>query len=391
MARLSFAAVMADAPTVAELQSLADSAAALSRKLKKTQGLSEGHVERIASAIERILRDYGGASYRQYRNLVRDLDVVAADVTRLEKEKALHPKFVRTLDASLLRIRKRDFFLGRRLVDRLGKVRAQARERDRLLADYREGYKEIEREIARLKAERDRLRTVRKPPMSETDVERVRTMLRDANTAINAAIIAELHGVPCHLALPTFLEGSRDRRLLLPPIPEEDALTLFVLLSDVGPMRDAFGNRGVHGLLEALSYSDAKLAHLVGDGRPLRAALNANLPWLKAITAPGNLLPQLGIDLSLDALRERTESLQRFAEHLHDAGEARDRIRAVAERISAGDLAKAQDADRGYRVSGEAARRAWEGTLDPAIREVERDLDRAAKDLASLSPPDRLA
>src|SRR2546428_10052176 len=136
---------MSEGPAVEDLRELGESVSALSTRLKKTPGLSEGHVEQIATAIERILRDYGGASYRQYRNLVRDLDEVAADVSRLEKEKALHPKFVRYLDASLLRIRKRDFYLGRRLLERLTKVRAQAKERDGLLEEYREGDREIER------------------------------------------------------------------------------------------------------------------------------------------------------------------------------------------------------------------------------------------------------
>jgi hypothetical protein len=103
-----------DLPSADDLHELAESIAELTRKLGKTPGLSEGHVERIATAIERILRDYGGASYREYRNLVRDLDEIAADIARLEKEKVLHPKFVRYLDASLLRIQKKNLRVIRR-------------------------------------------------------------------------------------------------------------------------------------------------------------------------------------------------------------------------------------------------------------------------------------
>src|SRR5437867_1272457 len=345
MARLSFSALMADAPTVAELQSLADSAAALSRKLKKTQGLSEGHVERIATAIERILRDYGGASYRQYRNLVRDLDLVAADVSKLEKEKAIHPKFTRYLDASLLRIRKRDFYLGRRLLERLTKVRAQAKERDGLLEEYKEGYREIEREITRLKADREHLRSVRKPPISEAEVDRMKSLLDSANRTIAHAVIAELHGVPSRLALPAFQEGSKDRRLLLPRVPEGEVAPLLALLEDVGTVRDAFGNRGVHSLLEALTFSDAKLAHLLGDGRPLKAVLTPNLPWLKAITAPGTLLPPLSLDLPLEELRGRLEATAGFAAKLHDVEGAREPMAGVTKAMESGKLAKAQEAD----------------------------------------------
>src|SRR6266511_4164616 len=119
-----------DLPSADDLRELGDSVSELTRKLKKTAGLSEGHVERISAAIERVLRDYDGASFRQYRNLVRDCDAIAADVSRLEKEKALHPKFVRTLDAALLRIRKRDLYGGRQLVNRLAKLRALAADRD---------------------------------------------------------------------------------------------------------------------------------------------------------------------------------------------------------------------------------------------------------------------
>jgi len=91
-------------PSAEDLGELGESISDLTRRLQKTPGLSEGHAERIATAIERILRDYDGASFRQYRNLVRDCDVVAADIARLGKGKALHPKFVRNLDAVLLRI-----------------------------------------------------------------------------------------------------------------------------------------------------------------------------------------------------------------------------------------------------------------------------------------------
>src|SRR3989442_8936228 len=168
-------------PSAEDLKELGESISDLTKRLKKTPGLSEGHVEQIATAIERILRDYGGASYRQYRNLVRDLDLVAADVSKFEKEKALHPKFVRYLDASLLRIRKRDFYLGRRLLERLAKARAQAKERDGLLEEYRDGYREIEPEITRLKADREHLRSVRSPAVSDAEGERVKTLPDSAN------------------------------------------------------------------------------------------------------------------------------------------------------------------------------------------------------------------
>src|SRR2546422_11525203 len=177
-------------PSAEDLKELGESISDLTKKLEKTPGLSEGHVEQIATAIERILRDYGGASYRQYRNLVRDLDLVAADVSRFEKEKALHPKFVRYLDASLLRIRKRDFYLGRKLLERLGKARAQAKEQDGLLEEYREGYREIEREITRLKADRGQLRSVRKPALSQAEGELSKTLRHRANPADAHAVIA---------------------------------------------------------------------------------------------------------------------------------------------------------------------------------------------------------
>ena len=381
---------MSEARSVEDLRELGESVSALSKKLKKTPGLSEGHVERLATAVERILRDYDGASFRQYRNLVRDLDVIAADVARLGKDKALHPKLSRILDAALLKIRKRDLYGGRMFIGRLAKLRASARERDRLLEEYREGYKEIEREIARLKSERDRLRTVRKPPVSEADVDRIKALLDSANRALAHAVMRELHDVPCHRALPALLEASRDRRLLLPKVAEDEAAPLFALLSDVGPMRETFGVRGVHGLLEALSYSDAKLAHLVGDGRPLRTALSANLAWLKAITAPGNLLPQFSLDLAIDDLRGRVEALTGFANKLHNASEAAEQIAEVSRAIDSGSIAKAQESDRLFRAFGDAARGAWGGTLENAVRGVERDLDRRTRDLASLSAPERL-
>ncbi len=378
-------------PSAADLRELGESVSKLTARLQRTPGLSEGHVDRIATAIERILRDYGGASYRQYRNLVRDCDDVAAEIAKLQKEELLWPRFTKVLDLALLKIRKRDLYGGRQLVGKLAKFRAQARERDAQLAEYREGYKAIERDIARLKAERDRLRSVRKPPASEADVERVKGLLEAANRTLAHAVIAELHSIPSRLALPAFLEGSKDRRLLLPPIPEADAAPLLGLLETVGTVREVFGDRGVHSLLEALGYSDAKLAHLLGDGRPLKAALNPNLSWLKAVTAPGSLLPLLSLDEPLEELRGRLEALTVFASRLHAAGEARDRLAEVAKAAASGEVAKAQEADRLYRTFGDTARKAWEGTLEDAIRKTEAELQARTKDLAGLTTPDRLA
>lgn len=100
-------------PSAADLRELGESVSKLTTRLQRTPGLSEGHVERIATAIERILRDYGGASYRQYRSPVRDCDAVAAKIAKLRKEGAHWPRFMKVLDAALLWIRKRDLYIVR--------------------------------------------------------------------------------------------------------------------------------------------------------------------------------------------------------------------------------------------------------------------------------------
>ena len=378
------------ASTVEELRALAEKVSAVTGKLKKTPGLVEGHVERIATSIDQVLRDYGGRSYRQYRNLVRDLDAVAAEVARHSKAGAISPKVLRILDAALLRIRKRDFFMGRKLLDRLGKLRAQAQERERMLAEYREGYRALEREVSRLRTERDRLRSVQRPPVSEEDVSALKSRLEEANRNLAHAWIAELHEIPCGTVITTLLEASKDRRLLLPHIPEGDAMALSDLLAQVGPIREAFGRRGVHGLLEALSYSDAKLAHLAGDGRPLKTALQANLAWLKAVTAPGDALPRLSLDLSLVELRNRIEALSRLSERLHASEKAREKLAEIRTQLESGDLERGQEADRAYRVHGEAARVAWAGSLQKAVGELQATLDARLRDLTGLTAPDRL-
>ena len=378
------------ATTADELQALAGTISALTQKLQKTPGLAEGHIERVAASIEQILRDYGGASYRQYRNLVRDLDAAAAEVARYTKAGTIGPRVIRIFDAALLRIRKRDFFLGRRLVDKLGKLRAQARERDRLLGEYREGYRGIERDIARLRAERDRLKSVRRPPMAESDVARVKQLLEDANRALVKAWVSELHDVPSRIAIATLLEAATERKLLLPTVPEPEATALLNLLNTDGPTREGFGNRGVHGLLEALSYSDAKLAHLIGDGRPLKAALQANLTWLKVITAPTDPLPRLSLDLPIEDLRDRVGAIAPFAARLHAASDVQSGLSDIARRLTSGEIARAQEADRAFRTHGDDARKAWEGTLEGAIRAIEHDIESKVRDLSGLRPQERL-
>ena len=378
------------ATTVEELRALAEEISSLKRKLEKTPGLLEGHVEGIATSIDQVLRDYSGASYRQYRNLVRDLDEVAAEVARHSKAGAISPKVLRILDAALLRIRKRDFFMGRKLLDRLGKLRAQAQERERMLAEYRDGYRALEREVSRLRAERDRLRSVQRPPMSEDDVSRVKSLLEEANRALARAWIAELHEIPCGTAIQTLLSASKDRRLHLPGIPEGDASALLDLLTGVGPARTVFGRRGVYGLLEALSYSDAKLAHLLGDGRPLKAALQRNLAWLKAITAPGDPLPRFSVDLPTDELRGRLEAMSRLASQFHAAEDATKAVAECDDRLASGDVGRAQEADRAYRLHGDAARSAWAGTIETEVHQIEGDLETRSRALSTLTPPERL-
>jgi hypothetical protein len=235
------------------------------------------------------------------------------------------------------------------------------------------------------------LKSVRRPPLSEEAVGGVKALLETGNRALTRAWMAELHEVPSQTALGTLVDAAEDRRLSLPMIPRSEATALLALLTMEGPTRTAFGSRGVHGLLEALGYSDAKLAHLIGDGRPLKAALQANLTWLKAVTGPGDPLPRLSLDLPLGELRERVDALARLVQRFSAAGEARGTLTDISARITSGEIEKAQEADREFRAHGEAARMAWEGSLERAVDRAQAELDGKLRDLARLTPPERLA
>ena len=126
------------------------------------------------------------------------------------------------------------------------------------------------------------------------------------------------------------------------------------------------------------------------DGRPLKTGLQANLAWLKAVTAPGDALPRLSLDLSLVELRNRIEALSRLSERLHASEKAREKLAEIRTQLESGDLERGQEADRAYRVHGEAARVAWAGSLQKAVGELQATLDARLRDLTGLTAPDRL-
>ena len=101
-------------------------------------------------------------------------------------------------------------------------------------------------------------------------------------------------------------------------------------------------------------------------------------------------MPPLSLDLPIEELRGRVEAIAAFAEKLHDVEGAREPMAGVTKAMESGALAKAQEADRAYRTYRDAASRAWEGTLEKSIKDVERNLEKRTKDLSGLASPDRL-
>lgn len=382
----------AQAPTPdafeAEAPGLLEDIARARKKVEGIVGLLDGTLDRFRDRIDHLIRESEVDNWRQVRIFTRDVDSIAADLGKAAKERRLAVRLVAALDASLRKARNRDFYGARKAWRKLDRITDQAAEVRRLQAAYREGYRAVEGRIRQLRTQVERLEKIPKPPSSPEDVHAFTEGVDAFNAAATMSFLDFLSRARADVAIPLLLEASQGRGIGIPaPPPRSDPEPLLRLLNNASPQGEAFRSRSFYGLLELPGYSDAKLAHVFGDARLVRGALDAGWPWLKAIRDDERRSLQIQWSEDVTMLTGRVPAIVGFLERLGKLNDAAERGRDLAAALANGRFAALQSAARLYATHGDAAERRWRGTLDQDIEGMEKEAARLAAVLKRFPDP----
>ncbi|MGI0149478.1 MAG: DUF7118 family protein, partial [Thermoplasmata archaeon] len=318
-------------------------------------------------------------NWRQVRIFTRDVDAIAADLGKAAKDGRIAVRLVAVLDASLRKARKRDFYGARRAWRKLDRIAEQGAEVRRLQASYRDGYRAVEARIRQLRSQVERLEKIPKPPASPEDARAFNESVDAFNAAATTSYLDFLSRSRADQAISLLLEASQGSGIGVPaPPPRSDPEPLLRLLNNASPPGEAFRSRSFYGLLELPAYSDAKLAHVFGDARLIRGALEAAWAWLKAIRDDERRSLQIQWSEDVTMLKRRTPAIVGFLERLGKLNDAAERGRELVTALESGRFDALQTAARLYATHGEAAERKWHGSL-------EKDMETMRKESTHLS------
>jgi len=374
-----------------EATELLDGIVDLRDELKGIPGVLDGELGRFRDRVDRLIRESEVDNWRQVRIFLRDVDAIAADLSKAASDKRLAPKQVFVLDLALRKARKRDFYGARKAWRKLDRIAERSAELRRLEARYRERYRGLEARIRSLRAEADRLGKVPKPPASVTDAS---TLIKDVEEFVLGAEVAYLDFLSrtrAETALPLLLETGQGGGVGVPAPPSGcDPEPLLGLLTDSDPARQDLRERSFYGLLELPSYSDAKLSHMMGDARVVRRALDAAWPWLKAIRDEERR--SLRVQWTEDAvvLQRRVSGIVSLLRRLGASEESIARGEALLASLASGRFGDLQRASRLYATYGTDAERRWRGELEGAVEALVKEAGLLSAKLKRFPEPARL-
>lgn len=355
-------------------QDLLDSIARARKKVEGIVGLLDGTLDRFRERVDRLIRESEVNNWRQVRIFTRDVGAIAADLGKAAKDRRLAVRLVAALDASLRKARNRDFYGARKAWRKLDKIAEQAAEVRRLQGSYRDGYRAVEARIRHLRNQVERLEKIPKPPASPEDARSFNESVDAFNDAATTSYLDFLARSRADQAIPLLLEASQGSGIGVPaPPPRSDPEPLQRLLNNASPQGDAFRSRSFYGLLELPGYSDAKLAHVFGDARLIRGALDAAWPWLKAIRDDERRSLQIQWSEDVTMLKRRTPAIVAFLERLGKLNDAAERGRDIVKALETGRFEALQAAARLYATHGDAAERKWRGALEKDMEEMRKE------------------
>jgi hypothetical protein len=363
----------------AEAQGLLDDIARARRRVEGIAGVLDGTLDRFRDRIDRLIRESEVDNWRQVRIFTRDVDAVAAELGKAAKDRRLAARLVAALDAALRKAKGRDFYGARKAWRKLDRIAGQGAEVRRLQDAYQAGYRAVEARIRHLKSQVERLEKTPKPPASPEDARAFNESVDVFNAAATMSYLDFLSRARADQAIPLLLEASSGRGIGVPAPPaRSDPEPLLRLLNNASPQGEALRSRSFYGLLELPGYSDAKLAHVFGDSRVVRGALEEAWSWLKAIRDDERRSLQIQWSEDVTMLKGRVPSIVEFLERLGKLNDAAERGRDLAGALEDGRFATLQSAARLYATHGEVAERKWRGTL-------EEDLEKMRKEAAHLA------
>lgn len=355
-------------------QELLDSIARARKKVEGIVGLLDGTLDRFRERIDRLIRESEVDNWRQVRIFTRDVDAIAADLGKAAKDRRLAVRLVAALDASLRKARNRDFYGARKAWRKLDKIAEQAVEVRRLQGSYRDGYRAVEARIRQLRNQVERLEKIPKPPASPEDAGAFNESVDAFNAAATTSYLDFLSRSRADQAIPLLLEASQGSGIGIPASsPRSDPEPLQRLLNNASPEGSEFRSRSFYGLLELPGYSDAKLAHVFGDARLIRGALDAAWAWLKAIRDDERRSLQIQWSEDVTMLKRRTPAIVAFLERLGKLNDAAERGREIVAALETGRFEALQAAARLYATHGDAAERKWRGTLEKDMEEMRKE------------------
>lgn len=349
------------------------------RRFADLPGALSGDLDRFRDRVDKLIRESEVNNYRQIRIFLRDVDDIAADLRKAAAEKRLIPKHVAILDASLRKARKRDFYGARKVWHKLDKVVDQSSEVRRLQGDYRNRYREVEGRIRDLRKRIEHLERVPRPAASRADADAFVRAVDSFNRASESAYLDFLSRARSDVAIPLLLDTCQHRGVGIPAPPEgSDPDPLIRLLTGAGPGHDEIRARSFYGLLELPGYSDAKLTHIYGDSRMIRTALDAALPWLKAIRDDEKRSLQILWSDDAIGLNRRVGALVDFLGRLNPTGDALERARGIHAELVSGRFSTLQASARLYGTYGRDAEAKFDGR-------AEKEIEAMRKEIASLT------
>ncbi len=362
-----------------EARGLLDEIAAMRRRFADLPGALSGDLDRFRDRVDKLIRESEVNNYRQIRIFLREVDDIAADLSKAAREKRLLPKHVAILDASLRKARKRDFYGARKVWHKLDKVVDQSSELRRLQGNYRDRYRGVEARVRDLRKRSEHLERVPKPPASHVDADAFVRSIETFNQSAEAAYLDFLSRARADVAIPLLLDTCQHHGVGIPAPPHgSDPEPLIRLLSGAGPGHDEIRVRSFYGLLELPSYSDAKLTHLYGDSRLVRSSLDAAWPWLKAVRDDERRSLQILWSDDTTGLQRRLNALVEFLGRLNPANDALSRALDLQAELAGGRFATLQSASRLYATYGHDAEAKFDGR-------AEKEIEANRKEIASLS------
>jgi hypothetical protein len=374
-----------------EAQGLLEAIAKSRKKIEGIAGLLDGTLDRFRERIDRLIRESEVDNWRQVRIFTRDVDSLAADLGKAAKDHRLAVRLVGVLDGSLRKARKRDFYGARKAWRKLDRIAEQGAEVRLLQAAYREGYRSVEARIRQLRAQVERLEKIPKALASPEDARAFNEGVDAFNAAATASFLDFLSRTRADQAIPLLLDASQGSGIGIPaPPPRSDPEPLLRLLNNASPQGEALRSRSFYGLLELPGYSDAKLAHVFGDARLVRGALEDAWAWLKAIRDDERRSLQIQWSEDVTMLKRRVPSVVGFLERLGKLNDAAERGRDLIAALEDGRFAALQSSARLYATHGEVAERKWRGTLEADIEAMRKEANHLTAVLKRFPDPARV-